>query len=59
MHGDQDAQQQPTPSEDVEAHALRSGRRNEDGPPPEAIEREQPAPDVDDDVEGHAIRGKG
>ena len=52
-----DTQQQP--GEDVEAHALRAGRRNEDGPPPDAIEREQPAaPDADDDVEGHAARGR-
>ena len=49
---------QPQPAEDVEAHAFRSGRRNEDGPPPEAIEREQPFPDTDDDVEGHASGGR-
>ena len=56
MHGEQDEQQQP--GEDVDAHAYRSGRRNDDGPPPEAVEREQPGPDADDDVEGHSVRGK-
>ena len=29
MHGDQDAQQQPTASEDVEAHALKARGRND------------------------------
>ena len=56
MPEENDTQQQP--AEDVEAHATRSGRRNEDGPPPEAVEREQPFPDTDDDVEGHASRGR-
>ena len=51
-------QQQATPAEDVEAHAIRNGRRNEDSPPPEAVEREQPFPDTDDDVEGHAAHGR-
>ena len=56
MPDEQDTQQQP--DEDVEAHAARSGRRNDDGPPPEGVEREQ-FPDADDDVEGHATRGRG
>jgi len=51
--------QQP-PAGDVEAHATRGRGRNDAGPPPEAIEREQAAPDADadDDVEGHAARGR-
>ena len=59
MHGDQDAPQQPTASEDVEAHDLRSAVATTTARRPKAIEREQPAPDADDDVEGHAMRGKG
>ena len=56
---DQDKDRQPMASaEDVEAHAVRAGRRNDDCPPPEAVEREQQFPDTDDDVEGHAARGK-
>ena len=56
MHEEPDTQ--PQPAEDVEAHATRGRGRNDDGPPPEAIEREQAAPDADDDVEGHAARGR-
>jgi len=58
MDEEHDTQEHPNTREDVEAHAIRNGRRNEDGPPPEAIEREQPASDADDDVEGHAARGR-
>ena len=55
MRGDPDRAERRPPG-GVEAHAFRSGRRNEDGPPPEGTEREQPAADADDDVEGHAAR---
>jgi len=56
MPEETDNEQQP--GEDVEAHASRGRARNDDGPPPEAIEREQ-LPDADDDVEGHAARIRG
>ena len=55
MPDDHNIKQQP--DDDVDAHALRSGRRNDDGPPPEGTVREQ-FPATDDDVEGHGIRGK-
>jgi hypothetical protein len=47
---------EPLEAGDVQAHSIRSGRRNEDAPPPEGTEREQAVPDADDDVEGHAAR---
>jgi hypothetical protein len=46
----------PAEAADVQAHSIRSGRRNEDGPPPEGEEREPAIPDADDDVEGHTAR---
>jgi len=47
---------EPAEAADVQAHATRGRGRNDEGPPPEAVEREQPVPDADDDVQGHAFR---
>ncbi len=49
----------PAEAAAVDAHAFRAGKRNDEGPPPEAVEREQPVPDADDDVEAHRRRFHG
>ena len=54
MPDEHDIKQQP--DEDVEGHAARGRYRNDDGPPPDRVEREQALPDADDDVEGHGVR---